>query len=62
MIKLLSEKVENGFLIREYSRDGVSVSHTIKTQEPTEPIEPTEQAPTLEDKINYIYYKNMGVI
>lgn len=31
---------------------------TFVTPEP----EPTEQHPTLEDKINYIYYKQMGVI
>lgn len=31
MLQLLNERIENGFVIREYTRDGNTVSHTIKT-------------------------------
>lgn len=44
---------ESGELGQIMQQDG-----TFITPEP----EPTEQHPTLEDKINYIYYKQMGVI
>ncbi|WP_370221982.1 hypothetical protein [Cytobacillus sp.] len=63
MLTILKEYIEGGYQISEYSRDGVNVSHTVKVPIQSEmPAEPEQQEPTLEDKINYIYYKNMGVI
>lgn len=31
MLQLLNERIEKGFVIREYTRDGNTVSHTIET-------------------------------
>lgn len=41
MLKLLTERIEGDYVIREYTRDGENVSHTIKTpvQTQTEPEE-----------------------
>lgn len=62
-IQLLREYEEDGFKVQEYTRDGETVSHIVKTtiQVLVEPVIPT-QVPTLEDKINYLYYKGVGVI
>lgn len=58
---VLKRYEQDGKIITEYTKDGLTVSHIVKSPIPQE-IEPEEPQPTLEDKINYIYYKNMGVI
>lgn len=54
MLKILRQYEENGYQVTEYTRDGVTVSTTIKQPIPVdlpepEPIEPTEPQPTPED-------------
>lgn len=63
MLDLLNERKENNTIIREYTRNGETVSHTISfpVGSATSAEESIPQL-TLEDKVNYIYYKNMGVI
>lgn len=60
MTTIINEYIENGVRVIQYSKDGITISHTVKALVPVE-IVPTPQ-PTLEDKVNYIYYKSMGVI
>lgn len=61
-MEILNKYEGDGFLVIEYTVDGSTVSHTVKTPIQTEPIEPQEPQTTTEDKINFIYYKSMGVI
>lgn len=55
MLRILNERVEDDYLITEYTRDGKSVSYVIKiavqpeSSGPVEPIEPVEVKPTLEE-------------
>lgn len=56
MLEILSETIEDGFLIRNYTRDGINISHTVKQViseeiEPVELPEPTEPRPTIEQQI-----------
>ncbi|MGE7624610.1 hypothetical protein ACQKMD_16595 [Viridibacillus sp. NPDC096237] len=51
-VVFLKEYEENGFKVTEYTRDGETVSHTIREAIITEPIEPpvpVEPKPTLEE-------------
>lgn len=53
MIKVLREYEENGYQITEYTKDGETVSHTVKvaiSDEPTEPVS-TMELPTIEEQI-----------
>ena len=64
MLNVLKDYIDGDMQVTEYTRDGLTVSHIVKT--PVQSDIP-EQKPevietTLEDKINYIYYKQMGVI
>jgi len=61
MAQILREYIENGIKIAEFTKDGTTVSHTVKSIVP-QPIEPKTPQPTLEDKVNYLYYKATGVI
>lgn len=54
---LLRSTEKDGMITDEYSLDGETVTHTAEYPVPA-PIDET----TLEDKINYLYYKGMGVI
>jgi len=52
MIRVLREyKTEENVLVTEYTKDGKTVSHTVKTPIPTNVIEPTEEQPTMEEQI-----------
>lgn len=48
MVTKLREYIENGIQVIEYTRDGESVSHVVKTPVVTEPTEPVE---TVEEKL-----------
>lgn len=61
MLQILNEYVDNGMRVIEYTKDGKSISHVVKTPVPVE-IEPPAPQPTLDDKVNFLYYKAMGVI
>lgn len=50
MIKILRKYEENGLLVTEYTKDGVTVTNVTKIAIPTEPIEPDLQA-TIEEQI-----------
>lgn len=50
MLQILREYVQDGYTITEYTRDGETISHTVKTAIPPE-IEPVEEQPTLEEQI-----------
>ncbi|EWG12758.1 hypothetical protein [Cytobacillus firmus] len=64
MIKVLQKYKDGDYEVIEYTSDGITISHTDRIIFNSPPItpEPSEPEPTLEDKINFIYYKNMGVI
>lgn len=49
---ILREYVSDGFNIIEYTKDGETVSHTVKTPIPQE-IEPIEPQPTIHEQILY---------
>jgi hypothetical protein len=53
MLQVLREYQEDAQEVTEYTRDGETVSHTVRVpiQEETPPAEPTETEPTLEEKI-----------
>lgn len=52
MVKVLKKTEENGFLVTEYTKDGETVSHTVKTPIPQETgLEDIE--PTIEEEILY---------
>lgn len=57
-LKVVSEVEQDGIIIKTFSNGTI-----IKTPIPSEvtPIEVQEQL-TLEDKINYLFYKEQGVI
>lgn len=42
MLQLLNQKIENGFVTREYSRDGETISHVV-----TQPIEQQREEETI---------------
>ncbi|MGE7922384.1 hypothetical protein ACQKND_04255 [Viridibacillus arvi] len=48
-VKLLREYEENGEKVTEYTRDGETVSHTVRKPIVTEPPAPIEPQPTLEE-------------
>ena len=58
---IINQYEDNGYLVTEYA-DGSSMKSIISTEVPPPPPEPEPEGMTMEDKINYIYYKNMGVI
>lgn len=49
-ILILNKYEQNGFEITEYSKDGITISHTVKTPITSE-IEPTEPKATIEEQI-----------
>lgn len=51
MISILHKHIENGIQVTEYTRDGVTVSHTVRTPVQTEQPEPQEPVETMEEKI-----------
>lgn len=51
MLELLRENEKDGYIIKEYTKDGKNISHIIKTIIQTEPVEPWEPEPTLEERI-----------
>lgn len=59
-MEILNQYVDNGMKVIEYTKDGNTVSHTVKT--PIQEIPQKTPQPTLDDKVNYLYYKAMGVI
>lgn len=54
VLEVNETKTDLGELGQIQQADGTFITPT--------PVTPTTTEPTLEDKINYIYYKNMGVI
>lgn len=48
MLKILNQYIEDNLQVTEYTKDGTTVSHTVKVPIQTE--EPTPQ-PTLEERI-----------
>lgn len=51
-MEILNQYVDNDYQVTEYTKDGTTVSHTVRTPipvEPIEPIEPIEPQPTLEE-------------
>lgn len=61
MIKNQYEITENDLIYEVTEYENGTIVKSLKSQE-TIPIDPPTPLPTMEDKINYIYYKNMGVI
>jgi len=61
---ILSERIEGDYKIVEYTKDGVTVAYIRKVLISNEPpeLEPVTSAPTLEDKINYLFYKAKGLV
>ena len=60
---VLNKYTENGMVVKEYSVNGKTVSHIQKSEVDKErPIESTDSEPSFEDKVNYIYYKEKGLI
>ena len=49
MLFILKQYTQEGMQITEYTIDGTTVSHTVKTPIQTEPIEPEEPEPTLKE-------------
>lgn len=47
MLRILSKYEQDGYLITEYTRDGTTISHTVKTPIQTEP----ETQSTLEEQL-----------
>ena len=63
MIQVLREYIEGDMQITEYTRDGVTVSHTVRTPVQTEQPEPQEpQTPveTMEEKISHLEQQVMN--
>ncbi len=50
MLDVLSEETKNGYKIIKYTKNGTTVSHTVKKLIQEE-IEPVEQQPTIEEQI-----------
>ena len=50
---VLNITIQNGYQITKYTKDGVTVSHTVKVPIQTEPIEPVEvePQPSIEERI-----------
>lgn len=51
-MQILRQYEEDGLLVTEYTKDGTTVSHTVRVPiqtESIEPVEPTEPQPTLEE-------------
>lgn len=49
MISILRTYIEGDNKVTEYTKDGANVSHIVKEAIQTEPIEPVETQPTLEE-------------
>lgn len=51
MLSILSEEIEEGFKVIRYTKDGETVTHTVKTPIQTESSELIEPQPTIEEQI-----------
>jgi ribosomal protein S16 len=51
MLRILNQYELDGYKVVEYTKDGVTVSHTVKTLIQTEPIEPVEPRSSIEELI-----------
>ncbi len=51
MLYILNKYVDNNVQVAEYTKDGTTVSHTVKTPIQTEPSEPQEPEPTINESI-----------
>lgn len=51
MLQILNQYKQDGYQITEYTKDGTTVSHTVKVPIQTEPIEPVEPPTTIEERI-----------
>lgn len=54
MIQILKQYIEGDNQVTEYTRDGETVSHTVKQPVVTEPQEPVVPQETLEQKVDRI--------
>lgn len=62
MLSILKQYTDGEYQVTEYTEDGKTVSHIVKTPIHTEQANTIEPQPTLGDKVNYLYYKSKGVI
>lgn len=60
-MNILNEYEQDGMVVKEYTRDGKTVSHITKTPIQKESEETEQEEMTVEDKVNYLYYKEMGL-
>jgi len=54
MLKILNQYEQDGYQITEYTKDGTTVSHTVKVPIQTEPVEPVEPRPTTDERLEII--------
>ena len=51
MLQILNKYEQDNYQITEYTKDGTTVSHTVKMPIQTEPMEPVEPQPSIEEQI-----------
>lgn len=50
-LRILNQHEQDGYQITEYTKDGITISHTAEVLIQTEPVEPIEPQPSIDERI-----------